>query len=225
MKKKQIDAIKKEVNDSDEVIRKWSSKIKKFSKGIAVQRRKKTALEKEAIYIDEVTRGFSRTGIPNVIISRALSFLEERVNVYVDLLTNGALGIRLSGFSTTKKGAVRNKIDIEVISASGVTTFESYSGGERQRLNISMLLALRDVAQMNKGISTNCLFLDEVLDQSLDSQGAADVLLLMQHKRKDVESIFIISPKEEFIKNASGNFDSLFKVYKENGNSTIKEEK
>jgi len=207
--------------DNSGAIQQWKSKNKKISKKIASYKNRIKKVEEELVYLDEVVKGFSKTGIPNVIISRALHFLEERSNKYLDILTNGAISIRLSGFATTKKGAVRNKIDIEVVSANGVTAYEAYSGGERQRLNISMLLALRDVAQANKGVDLNCIFLDEVLDLSLDFQGANDVLMLLQHKKKDIESIFIISPKEEFIKNSSGNFDTLLQVYKENGFSKI----
>jgi DNA repair exonuclease SbcCD ATPase subunit len=217
----ELESLREESNGNEETLKRWRSKARKLSKLIANYQRKIKEAEKDRLYLEEVVRGFSKTGIPNVIISRALYLLEQRVNEYLDTLTNGSIGISLSGFTTTKTGAVRNKIGIDVVSASGVTTYESYSGGERQRLNIAMLLALRDVAQANKGVSLNCLFLDEVLDLSLDSQGANDVLLLLQQKKKDIESIFIISPKEEFIKNSSGNFDTSFVVSKEDGFSKI----
>jgi exonuclease SbcC len=220
-KKEELVATKEEVADNAKIIQQWKSKLKRISKRIANNRRKYRKGEEDLIYLDEVVKGFSKTGIPNVIISRALHLLEERTNNYLDLLTSGTMGIRLSGFSTTKKGAVRNKIGIDVISATGVFAYESYSGGERQRLNIAMLLALRDVAQANKGVSLNCLWLDEVLDLSLDQEGISDVLTLLQHKKKDTESIFIISPKEELIRNSSGNFNNVLKAQKEHGFSKI----
>jgi len=218
---KELETTRDEVSGSSEVAAQWRSKIKKLSKKIAGYKFRIKETEEELLYLAEVATGFSKTGIPNVIIARALRFLEERTNTYLDILTSGAIGIQLSGFSATKKGALRNKIGIEVISSTGITTYESYSGGERQRLNISMLLALRDVAQTNKGIDLNCLFLDEILDLSLDSQGCADVLLLLQHKKRDISSIFILSPKEEFIRNTSGDFNTVYKIHKENGFSKI----
>jgi len=220
-KEKELKTIREESENEDSMTQQWRSKIKKLSKKITSYKRRIKEVSEEQIYLEEVMKGFSKTGIPNVIISRALRFLEERSNIYLDMLTNGAIGIRLSGFTTTKKGAVRNKIDIEVVSASGIVAYEAYSGGERQRLNISMLLALRDVAQTNKGIDLNCLWLDEVLDLSLDSAGISDVTMLLQHKKKDIDSVFIISPKDELIRNLSGNFDNLLRVYKENGFSKI----
>ena len=116
---------------------------------------------------------------------------------------------------------MRNKIGIEVISPSGVKNFSAYSGGERQRLNIALLLALRDVAEFNRGVELNCLFLDEVLDLSLDEQGIEDVVILLHNKKKSIDSIFVISPKDNLLQNISSDFDTVIRIRKEGGFSTI----
>jgi DNA repair exonuclease SbcCD ATPase subunit len=210
-----------EVGANDEVIRHWSSKVKKLSKKIASLSRKIKENEEALVYMEEVTVGFSKQGIPNVIIARALKHLEERANHYLDILTNGIIGIKFSGFSLTKKGAVRNKIGINVISPSGVEDFDSYSGGEKQRLNIALLLALRDVAEFNKGVELNCLWMDEVLDLSLDEQGIEDVTVLLHNKKDTIASIFIVSPKETLLQNSSSEYDSVVNIVKEDGFSKI----
>jgi DNA repair exonuclease SbcCD ATPase subunit len=206
---------------SDEAVRKLSSKVKKVSKAIARLKAMLADVDKHVVYQEEVVKGFSKTGIPNAIIARALVTLEERTNSYLDILTNGLLGVSFSGFSLTKKGGVRNKIGINVISASGVSAYDKYSGGEKQRLNIAILLALRDVAELNKGVHLNCLFMDEVLDLSLDEGGIEEVLTLLKAKREEVDSIFVISPKDSVLYNTSVEFDNVYTVSKKRGFSEI----
>lgn len=200
---------------------KLKKKVLKLKKGITKFKKMLKQEEDHIVYLEEVVKGFSKQGIPNVIIARALSTLEERANGYLDILTSGTLGLSFSGFSLTKKGGVRNKIGIDVVSESGVSSFDSYSGGERQRLNIAILLALRDVAEMNKGVKLNCLFLDEVLDLSLDEGGIEEVLLLLRAKSEAVESIFVISPKASIVHNTSVEFDNVYTVRKRRGFSEI----
>jgi exonuclease SbcC len=207
---------------TEEVIKHWTSKTKQLAKKIASYTRKIKKHEESLVYLEEVTIGFSKQGIPNVIIARALQHLGERANHYLDILTNGAIGIKFSGFSLTKKGAVRNKIGIEVISASDVTDFDSYSGGERQRLNIALLLALRDVAEFNRGVSLNVLLLDEVLDRSLDKMGAEAVLELLSFLKNRIDSIFVFTPKDELLNDLNISFDSKIHIEKIDGFSVMR---
>ena len=201
-------------------IQKWKKKIKQVGKNIFMFNNEIAAIDDKLVYLEEVAKGFSKTGIPNVIIARALTMLEERTNEYLDTLTSGSLGVTFTGFKLTKKGGVRNKIGINVVSESGVTAYGSYSGGERQRLNVAILLALRDVAEYSKGIKLNCLFLDEVLDLSLDEEGIEEVLGLLQTKKSAVDSIFVISPKASMLYNTAIEFDNVYTVAKVGGVSS-----
>ena len=220
--RRKIEKVEGEIDSSVEVIKHWASKIKQLSKKISSYTRKIKKQEEMLIYLDEVIVGFSKQGIPNVIIARALHHLEERANHYLDILTTGAIGVRLSGFSLTKKGGVRNKIGIEVISANEVTDFDNYSGGEQQRLNIALLLALRDVAEFNRGVRLNILLLDEVLDRSLDKVGAEAVLELLFFLRNKIDSIFVFTPKSELLNDLNISFDNKVVIEKVNGFSTLR---
>lgn len=201
-------------------IQKWKSKIKRIGANINMFNNEIAEIDDRLVYLDEVAKGFSKTGIPNAIIARALTMLEERANEYLDTLTSGSLGVTFTGFRLTKKGGVRNKIGINVVSESGVAEYGSYSGGERQRLNVAILLALRDVAEYSKGIKLNCLFLDEVLDLSLDEEGIEEVLGLLQTKKSAVDSIFVISPKASMLYNTAIEFDNVYTVQKIGGISS-----
>ena len=70
--------------------------------------------------------------------------------------------------------------------------YEALSGGEKQKIDILIQLALRDLLSNQLNIHSNILVLDEGLD-FLDSKGSEAVLNLIQNKLSDVESVFIIS--------------------------------
>jgi DNA repair exonuclease SbcCD ATPase subunit len=216
-----IEDAKSRLEDPNEAMEMWSKKLRKLSKRIASETTRVKKFEEKLQYLKEVAQGFSKQGIPNIIITRALTMLERCANGYMDTLTSGAMSLRLTGMTKTKKGAIRNKIGIDVVSESGVTRFDSYSGGERQRLNIALLLALRDVAEHNRGIKLNCLFLDEVLDLSLDEEGIEEVLQVLRSKKSAVDSIFVITPKQQLLHNTGVTFDTVMQVEKIKGYSTV----
>jgi DNA repair exonuclease SbcCD ATPase subunit len=70
--------------------------------------------------------------------------------------------------------------------------YEALSGGEKQKVDIIIQLALRDLLSNQLNIHSNILVLDEGLD-FLDSKGSEAVLNLIQNRLNDVESVFIIS--------------------------------
>lgn len=70
--------------------------------------------------------------------------------------------------------------------------YEALSGGEKQKVDIIIQLALRDLLSNQLNIHSNILVLDEGLD-FLDSKGSEAVLNLIQNRLSDVESVFIIS--------------------------------
>lgn len=69
---------------------------------------------------------------------------------------------------------------------------EALSGGEQQKVNICIQLALRDMLCQYRDFSSNILAIDEVFDQ-LDTNGCTRVLDLISSRLTDVESIYIIS--------------------------------
>jgi DNA repair exonuclease SbcCD ATPase subunit len=213
-----IEEIKASENVHKKNWKRMAGKLSRLKKSIKEVSNKISLLEEESIYMDEVIKGFSKQGIPNVVIGRALAQLERTANKYLDILSNGGLSIQIVSTSYTKSGDIRNKIGLNVVSSSGVASFDQYSGGEKQRINVAILLALREIAEHNKGVRLNVIFLDEVLDLSLDEQGLDDVLTLLQHKKKDISSIFILSPKEN---RGATNFDNVLNVTKVGGISQI----
>ena len=50
-------------------------------------------------------------------------------------------------------------------------SYESFSEGEKMRIDLSLLFTWREIARMKNSASTNLLILDEIFDSSLDGFG------------------------------------------------------
>lgn len=94
-----------------------------------------------------------------------------------------------------------NKVDI-VLEGNNINiyycnkNYENLSGGEKQKLDLIIQFAIRDMLCTYLSFSSNILVLDEIFD-NLDSVGCNKVLNLISDKLKDVESIFIITHHQE----------------------------
>ena len=75
-------------------------------------------------------------------------------------------------------------------------SFASFSEGEKLRINMSIIFTWRAISKLRNSVSTNLLFLDEILDGSSDSQGV-DSLITILHKLNPKDNIFVISHRAE----------------------------
>jgi energy-coupling factor transporter ATP-binding protein EcfA2 len=75
-------------------------------------------------------------------------------------------------------------------------SYDNFSEGEKLRIDLSLLLAWRDISKMKNSANTNLLILDEVLDSSLDSVGTEEVTKILQNVG-EANNIFVISHKAD----------------------------
>jgi len=73
-------------------------------------------------------------------------------------------------------------------------TYDSFSEGEKMRIDLALLFTWRAVAKLRNSISTNLLILDEVFDSSLDTTGTDEFLKIITQLSQDT-NIFVISHK------------------------------
>jgi DNA repair exonuclease SbcCD ATPase subunit len=88
-------------------------------------------------------------------------------------------------------------------------SYFNFSEGEKLRIDLALLFTWRDIARMRNSISANILFMDEILDSSLDESGTDDFLKIIRNVTKDT-SIYIISHKGE------GYYDKFQRILKVN---------
>lgn len=75
-------------------------------------------------------------------------------------------------------------------------SYNSFSQGEKARIDLALLFAWRDAASLRNSIKTNLLIMDEVLDSSMDGMG---IELLFEMLSQVEASMIIISHREVFI--------------------------
>lgn len=82
-------------------------------------------------------------------------------------------------------------------------TYDSFSEGEKMRIDLSLLFTWRSIARMKNSVNTNLLILDEVFDASLDANGCDEFLKLI-HNVEDT-NIFVISHKGDVLQDKFTN--------------------
>ena len=96
-------------------------------------------------------------------------------------------------------------------------TYESFSEGEKMRINLAILFTWREIAKMKNSVNTNLLILDEVFDSSLDFTGTDQFTKIIKYIIQD-SNVFVISHKtDELI----DKFDRVIKVEKVKGFSKM----
>jgi len=135
------------------------------------------------------------------IIEQNLSYLNTRLTHYLDRM----------GLPHTV--VFQNDLTVSIEELGRELDFDNLSRGERNRLILSMAWAFRDVFE-SLYQPINLLFVDEMIDNGLDTQGVENALaLLKQMSRERQKSIWLVSHRDELV----SRVENILKVVKENG--------
>jgi DNA repair exonuclease SbcCD ATPase subunit len=135
------------------------------------------------------------------IIDQNLSYLNSRLTHYLDRI----------GLPHTVK--FQNDLTVSIEELGRELDFDNLSRGERNRLILSMSWAFRDVWE-SLYQPINILFIDEMIDSGLDTQGVENALaLLKKMSRERHKSIWLVSHRDEL----TSRVENILRVVKENG--------
>lgn len=135
------------------------------------------------------------------IIEQNLSYLNARLTHYLDRV----------GLPHTV--VFQNDLSVSIEELGRELDFDNLSRGERNRLILSMSWAFRDVFE-SLYQPINLLFIDEMIDNGLDTAGVENALaLLKQMSRERQKSIWLVSHRDEL----AGRVENILKVIKEGG--------
>ena len=166
----------------------------------------KFKLSDEYSYNQVMSEMLKDTGIKTKIIKQYLPVINKLVNQYLQVLDFFVHFDLDESFSETIRSRHRDEF-----------TYQSFSEGEKQRIDLALLFTWRQIAKMKNSVATNLLILDETFDSSLDHEGV-DNLLKILYTLGDDTNIFVISHKGEIL---DGKFNTKIEFKKEKNFSKI----
>ncbi len=152
----------------------------------------------------------SKEGVASFIIEKAFGRLQYLCNKYLSSLSHSLFQIEITPQRELKSGALKEEIDIKILMGDKKTQYWNLSDGQRQRLNVALLLSLNKLCKENNINSFDFLLLDEVIDISLDELGQEDVMNLLREYLRECPQIIVISHKDKI----KSEFDYNIHVYR-----------
>jgi DNA repair exonuclease SbcCD ATPase subunit len=198
---KQIEALQNTQHNLEDA----TEKLNQIKELVALNESKRKELIDEKTYYDAASILLKDTGIKTKIVRQYLPVINKLVNKYLasmDFFVNFNLD---ESFKETIKSRHRDEF-----------SYASFSEGEKQRIDMALMLTWRAVAKLKNSANTNLLILDEVFDSSLDANGT-EYLMNLLHLLEDV-NLFVISHKGDILQD---KFRSIIKFEKVNNFSRI----
>jgi DNA repair exonuclease SbcCD ATPase subunit len=159
----------------------------------------KVKQKEHKIYLDTARYLMQDTGIKTKIIKQYLPIMNQFINknlADMDFFVNFTLD---EEFNETIKSRHRD-----------VFNYNSFSEGEKLRIDLSILFTWREIAKMKNSMNTNLLILDEIFDSSLDASGTDEFMRILTNKLAK-ENVFVISHKGDTL---IDKFPSILKFEK-----------
>ena len=163
--------------------------------------------KQDIFYFDFAQSLMKDGGIKSKIIQKYIPLMNQQINKYLQLMDFYINFTLDDEFKENIKSPIHEDF-----------TYESFSEGEKMRINLAILFTWREIARMKNSVSTNLLILDEVFDSSLDNTGTDYFTKIIKYVIKDT-NVFVISHKtDELI----DKFDKIVTFEKVKGFSKIK---
>lgn len=160
---------------------------------------RKLEIAEQRNYNEVISEMLKDTGIKTKIIKQYLPVINKLVNQYLQILDFFVHFDLNESFQETIRSRHRDEF-----------TYDSFSEGEKQRIDLSLLFTWRQIAKMKNSISTNLLILDETFDSSLDVDGVENLQKILSHLNDT--NIFVISHKGDIL---DGKFRSKIEFVKD----------
>jgi DNA repair exonuclease SbcCD ATPase subunit len=194
-----------ELKQSKVVSEKEQQELKELKDSLSILQEELKELIQDKTYYEVASGLLKDTGIKTKIIKQYLPIINKLVNKYLaslDFFVNFNLD---ESFKETIKSRHRDEF-----------TYNNFSEGEKQRIDMALMLTWRAVAKLKNSSNTNLLILDEVFDSSLDTSGTEELMKILH--MLDGVNLFVISHKGDILQD---KFSNVIKFAKEKNFSRI----
>jgi len=171
-------------------------KLKELQKQKTEAENKKQKLLEEYEVLQAASALLKDGGIKTRILRQYMPIINKLINKYLAAMDFFVQFEIDEQFNETIRSRFRDEF-----------SYNSFSEGEKMRINLAVLFTWRAVAKMRNSAATNLLIMDEVFDSSLDSNGTDEFLKIIQTLTADTNT-FIISHKTDQL------FDKFHNVIK-----------
>jgi len=163
--------------------------------------------------VNELTRMFEHQDFLLKLLTNKDSFVRKKIIEQNLTYLNQRLTHYLDRIGLPHQVTFQNDLTVEITELGRDLDFDNLSRGERNRLILSMSWAFRDVWESLYS-PINVLFIDELVDSGMDTQGVGNSLaLLKKMSRERNKSIWLVSHRDEL----AGRVENILRVIKEGG--------
>jgi len=185
--KKELIESKKKITKIKNDLKKDDIKVKKLDEDIKIK--------------EELSKFLKEEKIKFYIIKQSFPILKKEFNKILKRFFYGEMRV-----------SIDNNFDIEVFRNGELQNFDSFSEGEKKRLDLGFVFTVHEFLSQKNQLSVNLLIMDELLDSALDSAGTETILeylneikltrniVLVTHRAENIEHDrrFIISKDRKF---------------------------
>lgn len=124
-------------------------------------------------------------GIKTLVIKQYIPIMNKIINQYLSVMNMFVEFTLDENFNETIKSRFRDEF-----------SYQSFSEGEKARINLAILFAWREIVKLRNTADTNLLIFDEIFDGSLDIEGSEEFMKIINSLTAGT-NVFVISHKSD----------------------------
>lgn len=188
------------IRNNTKMIDGTKSDVKRLKEDHKIESRLRHDLFEERTLINISSFLLKDNGVKTKIIRQYVPVMNKLINKYLSALDFFVQFELNEKFEESIKSRFRDEFK-----------YNSFSEGEKMRIDLALLFTWRTIAKMRNSASTNLLIMDEVFDSSLDTTGTDEFMKILEGLTSDV-NVFVISHKGDQLYD---KFQSVIKFKKE----------